>query len=139
MASTFVVHVPHVQLVDVPPCAGRTKAISAVVLEADLLAGIEVEIADLERNARAGAALGVVQGVMSGDQAAVDRVPQVRQVKAAERPMPVRTVALAPIELLAGDLQVIRVAGRVRLDRRQPLARPSASGRTSRRIRDTSP
>ena len=46
-------------------------------------------------DARTCASLGVVERVVSGDQAAVDRIPQVRQVEAAERPMPVGAVALA--------------------------------------------
>ena len=94
--------VPDVQLVEVAAVAGPDEGDQPVVLEADLLAGVEVEVADLERDPRAGLALGVVEGVVGGDQAAVDRVAEVGQVEAAERAVPVGAVALAAVELAGG-------------------------------------
>ena len=88
---------------------GPDEGDQAVVLEADLLAGVEVEVADLQRDPRAGLALGVVERVVGGDQAAVDRVAEVGQVEAAEGAVPVRAVALAAVELAAGDFEVVGV------------------------------
>ena len=56
-----------------PPVAGRTKAIEPVVLEADFLAGVEVEVGHVERDAGAGPPLGLVERVVGGDQVAIDR------------------------------------------------------------------
>ncbi len=55
-----------------------------VVLETDLLTRVEVEVGHVERDPRAGPALGVVERVIRGDQAAIDGVPQMRQIQAAE-------------------------------------------------------
>ena len=51
--------------------------------------------------------------VVGGDQPLVDGVAQVRQVDAAEGPVPVAAIALAAVELGAGLLdQLARGAGR---------------------------
>ena len=60
----------HVELVDVAPARGPHPGDQPVVLEADLLAGVEVEIADLDLDAGAGAPFGVVERIVGGDQAA---------------------------------------------------------------------
>ena len=108
------------------PCAGRTKAIRRSFSRRTSWRASRLKSADLERDARAGLALGVVERVVGGDQAAVDRVAQVRQIEAAERAVPVGAVALAAIELLAGDLEVVGVGVAGRLERR-PAARETPS------------
>ena len=45
----------------------------------------------------ASAALGSVEGVLCGDQLPIDRIAEMGQVDTTEGPMPVGTVALAPI------------------------------------------
>ncbi len=128
-----------VQLVDMAAPRRPHPGDQPVVFEADLLAGIEVKVADLDRGPRPVALFGVIKGVVGRDQAAVDRVPQMGQIKAAERSVPVGTVALPAIKLLAGDFQVIRVG--IGVARRPPRddAKCRASGHTSRRFRDSAP
>ena len=90
-----------------------------------------------------GSADGPVQQVVGGDQVLVDGVAQVRQVDAAEGPVPVAAVALAAVQFGAGlldQLGVDRIAGRGRVERLlQPPADHHHAACTSRRLRDTSP
>src|SRR5690606_12968848 len=75
-----------VQRIDVATQRGADEGDQLVVLDPHFLAGVEVEVADLDRDARAGATQGLVERAVGGDQMAVDRVAQVGQVQAAEGP-----------------------------------------------------
>ena len=100
---------PDVEFVDVPALGRLNQNDQTLVLELDLLARIQIVVADLEHDPGPGLGLGIVEGIVGGDQAAINRVAKMRQIKPAEGTMPVRTVALAAIELAPGDLQVVGV------------------------------
>ena len=101
-------------------------AMQLVVGQADFLAGVEVEVVGGGLDPSLRPADGLVQQVVGGDQVLIDGVAEVRQIDAAEGPVPVAAVALAAIELGAGlldQLGVDRFAGRGRIER---LLQPAA-------------
>ena len=95
---------PDVELVDVPSHGRAHQCDQVVVFEAHLLARVQVEIPGLGRDAGPRKALGVIECVISVDQASVDGISQVREIQAPERSVPVRTVTLSAIELLTRGL-----------------------------------
>ena len=68
---------PRVQFVEMSTLGRTDKCDQTVALELHFLAGVEIEITHFEGDARAGLALGFVQGIVSGDQAVVNRIAQV--------------------------------------------------------------
>ena len=129
--------------IDLPAAAGRDQGHQLVVGQADFLAGVEIEVVGRGLDPGLRPADRPVQQVVGGDQVLVDGVAQVRQIDAAERPVPIAAIALAAIEFGAGlldQLGVDRIAGRGRVDRLlQPAADHHHAGSTSRRLRGTSP
>ena len=104
-----------VELVQMPAVRRRDERHQPVAGQAHFGAGVEVVIVGRELDPRLvalgqAAALGGVEQVVGGDQMLVDGVAQVRQVRAAERAVPVAAVALAAIELGAGLVEQRLVA-----------------------------
>ena len=98
-----------------PAAAGRNQGHQLVVGQADFLPGVEIEIVGRGLDPGLRLAGGAVQQVVGGDQVLIDGVAQVRQIDAAERPVPVAAIALAAVEFGAGlldQLAVDRLAGR---------------------------
>ena len=93
-----------VQFQQLPAAAGRDQGDQLVVGQADFLPGVEIEVVGRGLDPGLRASARPVQQVVGGDQAAVDGVAEVRQVDAAEGPVPVAAVALAAVELRAGLL-----------------------------------
>ena len=103
-----------------PPRLGATRAMSLSLVRRTSCRASKLKSSAAASIQVSGLADGPVQQVVGGDQMLIDGVAQVRQIDAAERPVPVAAIALAAIELGAGlldQLGVDRVAGRGRGDR----------------------
>ncbi len=103
-----------VQFDQLAAAAGRDQGHQLVVGQADFLAGVEVEVVGRGLDPGLRPAGGPVQQVVGRDQRVVDGVAEVRQVDAAEGPVPIAAVALAAVELGAGLLD--QRAGRPLVD-----------------------
>jgi len=117
---------PHVEFEQLSAAAGRDQGHEFVVGQADFLASVEIEVVGRGLDPIVRPPDGAVQQVVGRDQTTVDGVAQMRQINAAERPMPVAAVALAAIQLnasLLDQLGVDRIADRRRVER---LAKPAA-------------
>jgi len=77
---------------------GREERHQLVVGEADLLMCVEIVIADREIGPLRRAIGRAIENIVGADQVAIDRLPQVTQVHAAERTVPVSAVALSAIQ-----------------------------------------
>ena len=103
-----------------PPRLGATRAISR-----SLVSRTSCRASKLKSSAAASIQVSAlpdrpVEQVVGGNQVLIDGVAQVRQIDAAEGPVPVAAVALAAVELEPGlfdQLGIDRVAGRGRGDR----------------------
>jgi hypothetical protein len=74
------------------------QANEPIIGQANFLAGVEVVIIDGRLDKSRRLAGGLVDFVVASDELVVNGIPQVREVDAAERPMPIGAVALPPIE-----------------------------------------
>ena len=96
-----------VELVQLPAVRRRDQRHQPVAGQAHFLPAVEVVVVGRELDPRPiafgqAAAFGRVEQVVGRDQVLVDGVAQVRQIRAAERAVPVAAVALAAVELGAG-------------------------------------
>ena len=103
-----------VQLGEHPAAAGQHQRHHAVVGEADLLPGVEVVVVGRGLDPRFRPPGRTVENVVGSDQRAIDRVAKVRQIDAAERPVPMAAIALGPIKLGAGRFD--KLPGRAVVD-----------------------
>ena len=94
----------NVEFQQLPAAARRHQGHELVVGQADLLAGVEIEVVGRGLDPGLRPADGLVQQVIGGDQVLVDGVAEVRQIDAAESPVPIAAIALAAIKFAAGLL-----------------------------------
>ena len=106
-----------VQFDQLPAAAGHDQGQQLVVGQADLLPGVEIVVVGGGLDPGFRPAGRPVQQVVGGDQLLIDGVAEVRQVDAAEGPVPMAAVALAAIELGAGLLDQLGAGRRPLVDR----------------------
>ena len=88
-----------VEFVQMAAAAGGQKRDDAVAGQADFLAGVEIEVVGVDLHPPRGPPAGRLEQRIGGNQMVVNGVPQMRQIKTAEGPVPVRAVALSAVKL----------------------------------------